>query len=310
MLAKLLSVGSLDELTEIIGEALPWITSIFKTAIEMIPPWIIRLVEKWLFGWFYLIFSAVSWVFGGGLWRWILNNALFLVGAYYVASILFDFIALWAVERIESVELSRNPAIKDLMMRARYPPYARAIYNKYKGWKVRQVVVGRQPVGGVITKVINFFSAGYWQEIRDSVYKSGLNHALLILVIESEGGEHKIIRIEKNNVVGISDNFGIDGQMKIKNVHGVAKLNLTLEEFLLPVHENLEKLKNYKIMDNNCQGFIDYILDKHGVNSPEIKEYIIQDLTHLNRSLPSFVIPVSDIAMGLMKLWSYIVYLE
>ena len=63
-------------------------------------------------------------------------------------------------------------------------------------------------------------------------------------------------------------------------------------------------------MDNNCQGFIDYILDKHGIGTPEIKEYILQDLTHLSRSLPSFVIPVSDIVMFIMRLWSYMVYLE
>lgn len=303
-------MGSLTDLVGIIGDAIPWGKGLLKNAIEMIPPWIIRLVEKWLFGWFYLFFSAVSWVFGGGLWRWILNNALFLIGAYYVASIAFDFIAHWAVEQVESAELSRNSAIKDLMMRARYPPYARAIYNKYKGWKVRQVVVGRQPVGGIVTKVINFFSAGYWQEIRDSIYKSGLNHALLLLVIESTAGEYKIIRIEKNNVVGISENFKIDGGMTIKNVHGVSKLNLTLEQFLLPVHENIHMLKNYKVIDNNCQGFIDYILDKHGLSNPDIKEFVIQDLTYLNKSLPSFVIPVSDIGMFIMRFLTYIVYLE
>lgn len=295
-----------------LGEWVTWGRGLIGDVLELVPPWIIRLVEKWLFGWFYLIFSGISWVLGGGLWRWILHNALFLVGAYYVASIAFDFIAHWAVEKIESAELSRNPAIGDLMMRARYPPYARAIYNKYKDWKVRQLIIGRQPVGGFVNKVINFFSAGYWQDIRDQIYKSGLNHVSLYAIIESpqSADKYKIIRIDKNDIVGISEEFKINAEMSVKNVSGVSRLGLTLEQFLEPAHQDKAKYTSYKIMDNNCQGFTYFLLEAHGLASPELHDYIVQDLGYLNKSLPAFVIPTSNIVMFLLRFWSYIVYLN
>jgi hypothetical protein len=293
-----------------VSELMPWLTGIAKNIIDLIPPWIVRLVEKWLFGWFYLIFSCMSWILGGGLWRWILHNALFLVGAYYVASIAFDIMAHWAIERAESAELSRNPAIKDLMMRACYPPFSRALFNKYRGWKVRQIIVGRHSVGGFVTRLIDFFSAGVWSDIRDRVYKTGLNHTLLLLVLEGDGGGYKVIRVEKNNVVAISDEFKIHGGMTIRNVSGSGKLGLTLEEFLQPAHHEKEKYINYRIMDNNCQGFVAFLLKAHGLLSKELEEFIIQDLEHLNKSLPSFALPVTEVVMFVLRLWSYIVYVN
>ena len=304
MLAKLLSVGSLDELTEIIGEALPWITTIFKTAIKVIPPWVIRLVEKWLFGWFYLIFSAVSWVFGGGLWRWVLNNALFLVGAYYVASIIFDFISHWAVERIESVELSRNPAIKDLMMRARYPPYSRALYDKYRGWEVCQIIVGRHPILNIFKRLLNFFSSGRWDQVSQALFQSDVNHALLLLVLRSPNtGEVKLVRLHKTEVVAISDEYTIWGNTSMINVPNVRAAGLTLGKLLEDAHTtNTKSFLNFKIANNNCQRFTEFILEKNGLMTDELYKFIIQDLTSMEKQIPTFITPVSEFLIFISRL--------
>ena len=277
-----------------------------------VPPWLIRLVEKWLFGGFYMIFSATSWVFGGGLWKWILTNAIFLIGAYYVGSIAFDFISHWAVQRVESAELSRNPAIKDLMMRARYPPYSRALYDKYKGWSICQIIVGRHPILSFFKRCLNFFSAGAWDQVAQELFKSEVNHVLLLLVLRSpHTGEIKLVRLHKTEVVAISDEYTIWSNTTMKNIPGVRSMDLTLEKFLSSAHEeNTKSFLNFKVLDNNCQRFTEFLLEKNGLLTSDLHEFIVQDLTRMENRIPIYITPVSEFFVFISRMLIYILYIK
>jgi hypothetical protein len=276
-----------------------------------VPPWLVGIVEKWLFRCFYLVFSAVSWLLGGGLWNWILNNALYLAGAYFISRILFDFMAQWVVDSAEIDALSHNPTIQDLMMRARYPPFSRALYDKYKGWKVRQIIVGQHPVAPVVYQIVKTFSLGLWDKIGHTMFYSGrLHHVLLFLVLESPYNEYKMISLDKNEVVGISDNFTINSEMIIRNVPNVKQLDITLEKFLEPAHNQKEKHLKYKIMDNNCQGFTNFLLEAHGILTSELNEFIMQDIKKLSEILPSAAFRICDFVMFISRLWAYVLYVR
>ena len=277
-----------------------------------IPPWLIKFVEKWLFGWFYLAFTTVSWVFGGGLWKWILSNAIYLIGAYYIGSIIFDFISHWAVQRIESAELSRNPAIKDLMMRARYPPYSRSLYEKYKGWNVCQIIVGRHPILNFFKRCLNFFSAGAWDQVAQELFKSDVNHVLLLLVLRSpHTGEVKLVRLHKTEVVAISDEYTIWGNTTLQNVGSVRDAALTLEQLLAAAHEeNTNSFLNFRMLDNNCQRFTEFLLEKNGLLTPELRDFIVQDLSRMENKIPVFITPVSDFIIFISRLFIYISYIK
>ncbi len=281
-----------------------------NTFLSYIPPWLMRLVEKWLFGWFYMIFTAFSWIFGGGLWNWILSNALYLAGAYFISRILFDFMAQWIVDRAEIDALSHNPTIQDLMMRARYPPFSRALYDKYKGWKIRQMMVGRHPVAPFVFRIINFFSMGLWDKIGHTLFSSNLNHVLFLLVLESPTGEYKMVRLEKNEIVGISDEYTVHSEMILQNVANIRAKELTLEEFLKPAHGQKERHLSYKIMDNNCQGFTDFLLETHGLLTPEIHEFVLQDIKKLYDILPSAVFGITETVLFISRLWAYVLYVR
>lgn len=283
-----------------------------KSILDYIPPWLIRLVEKWLFSCFYVVFSAISWVFGGGLWKWILTNAIFLIGAYYVGSIAFDFISHWAVQRVESAELSRNPAIKDLMMRARYPPYSRALYDKYKSWSIRQVIVGRHPILNFFKRCLNFFSAGAWDVVSQELFKSDVNHILLLLVLESpHNGEIKLVRLHKTEVVAISDEYTIWSNTVMKNVPNVRAAGLTLEKFLSSAHEeNTKSFLNFKILDNNCQRFTEFLLEKNNLMTPQLDNFIVQDLTRMENKIPIYITPVSEFFIFISRIIIYILYIK
>ena len=275
-----------------------------------VPPWIIGLVEKWLFGGFYFIFTAVSWLLGGGLWNWILNNALYLAGAYFISRILFDFISQYIVDRAEIDALSENPTIQDLMMRARYPPFSRALYDKYKGWKIRQMMIGRHPVAPFVFRIINFFSMGLWDKIGHSMFTSNLNHVLILLVLEGPLGEYKMVRLEKNEIVSLSDEFTLHSEMILRNVAGAGRAGLTVEEFLKPAHDQKEKHLKYKIMDNNCQGFTDFLLEAHGLLTPDLHEFVIQDIKKLYEILPSAVFGITEGVLFISRLWAYVLYVR
>ncbi len=269
---------------------------------------VIRLVEKWVFGWFYLAFTTVSWIFGGGLWNWILSNFIFLIGAYYVGSILFDFISHYIVEKVELNELTRNPAIKDLMMRAQYPPYSRALYDKYKGWEVCQVIVGRHPILNFFKRCLNFFSNGRWDEVAQELFKSEVNHVLLLLVLRSPRGDIKMVRLHKTEVVAISDEFTLWSSTTMKNVPHVRGAGLTLEKLLDVGNKN--SFLNFKVLDNNCQRFTEYILEKNGLLTDELREFIVQDLTRMENRIPMYITPVSEFFIFLSRLVIYILYLK
>jgi hypothetical protein len=280
--------------------------------IGYIPPWLIKLVEKWLFGWFYLAFTAVSWIFGGGLWKWILSNAIYLIGAYYIGSIIFDFISHWIVQRIESAELSRNPAIKDLMMRARYPPYSRALYDKYKEWNVCQIIVGRHPILSFFKRCLNFFSAGAWDQVAQELFKSDVNHVLLLLVLRSpHTGEVKLVRLHKTEVVAISDEYTIWGNTTLQNVPSVRIAGLTLEQLLAAAHEeNTKSFLNFRVLDNNCQRFTETLLEKNGLLTDDLRKFIVQDLTRMENKIPSYITPVSEFFIFISRMIIYILYIK
>jgi len=278
--------------------------------LSYIPSWLMQLVEKWLFGWFYMLFTTISWILGGGLWNWILSNAVYLAGAYFMSRILFDFIAQAIVDRAELDALSHNPTIQDLMMRARYPPFSRALYDKYKGWKIRQIMVGRHPVASFVFRGINFLSMGLWDKIGHNLFTSNLNHVLFLLVLESPTGEYKMIRLEKNEIVGISDNFTLHSEMILQNIADVRDKNLTLEEFLKPAHSQKERHLSYKIMNNNCQGFTDFLLETHGLLTPEIHGFILQDMKKLYDILPSAVFGITESILFASRLWAYVLYVR
>ncbi len=282
-----------------------------KKILDYIPPWLIKIVEKWLFGHFYIVFSAISWLFGGGLWNWFLSNFIFLIGSYYVASIVFDFISHWIVEMAEINELSRNPAIKDLMMRAQYPPYSRALYNKYKNWEICQMIVGRHPMMTFARKCLNFFSNGKWDEVAQELFNSEIQHSLLLLVLRSPTGDIKLIRLHKTQVVAISDEYTILSNTILKNVPNVRNKGLTLEKLLEKACEqNKKSFLTFKILDNNCQRFIEYILDKNELLTEELREFIIQDLTRMENKIPIYITPVSEFVIFIARLFVYILYLK
>ena len=53
-----------------------------------------------------------------------------------------------------------------------------------------------------------------------------------------------------------------------------------------------------------------FLLKAHGLLSEELEEFIIQDLEHLNNSLPTCAQPVTEVVMFILRLWSYIVYVN
>jgi hypothetical protein len=56
---------------------------------------------------------------------------------------------------------------------------------------------------------------------------------------------------------------------------------------------------HYDAFNNNCQIFIDGILTANGVNTPEVQQFVMQDVSELLSDLPEYIQPFARLTTNL-----------
>jgi len=101
---------------------------------------------------------------------------------------------------------------------------------------------------------------------------------LLVFEIVLPNGMKKLLLLEKNNCINISENFFVNNSQEIKELH-IKNKNLTINNILNTTQERLgnEKYFNWHLYKNNCQEFTKEILKTIGKYNKKNKNFIFRD---------------------------------
>ena len=161
-----------------------------------------------------------------------------------------------------------------------YSPKAQKILDQYGSKLINKIAIIRTPLSFLLSTTLNVISLGEFE--RSKPYDK-LYHLAMILFLD-DGNK---ILLEKNEVINLEINpnnyFNKHSDIKEISVYKVLSLN----ELLKKTQERMGKsFFPYDANTNNCQQFIVSIIRANDLSTPELEEFIKQDLNSLFKKLP------------------------
>lgn len=182
-----------------------------------------------------------------------------------------------------------------------FQPYVRSLLEKIKDKNVMSIVVIREPIKEAVGMLANAVSMGKIAEFKKQNGVDDLFHLFMILTLD----DGTFIRVEKNSEIDIFAVNSLPMEGKDQN-----RFQVVMPEEKKTLNEMLDNTKNkigdslfysYNPLSNNCQNFLYNVLFYNGFSelNPRMKQFIIQDLTKLSKTLS----PMSkDVLSGITTL--------
>ena len=172
-------------------------------------------------------------------------------------------------------------------IRKEYPPKERRLLGEYGDWKVKHVLVRREPLQSKVTSFLNVLTAGQLEQAKRQANYDNLYHLGLVLSLEKDG---KIvpIMVEKNEVIRFTVNPATNARVESIQL-ATPSPPVTFAEFM----EKGAKAKGdsfftYDAFTNNCQQFVLGLLRANGIASSYAEQFINQSAEKLIQKLPSY----------------------
>ncbi len=162
------------------------------------------------------------------------------------------------------------------IFRENYPPSVRKYLTDTP---ITSIKVCRKPIQSALNTVLNAVTLGGWNKAKSAV---GIDKALhLYMVINGN------TILERNHIVSMHPGSG-DSGAECMNVS--LKGPLTFKELLENTSSKIgPSLQRYDARTNNCQVFLNQVLNSNGILTPELHKFINQDIQGVFEHLPGFI---------------------
>jgi hypothetical protein len=186
--------------------------------------------------------------------------------------IIFIFVSFVIIKLLKSEIDNNNIFFYDFNKHEKY------ILEKYGNYKIEQIYIVKQPLNAFIDFIINILTFNRYKQIINESKEYLPHHTQFILSIRLPNKMKKLILLEKNNCVSLSENFTVHNDKKIKVIN-VKKKGYTLNKLLDDTLKRIGKhaFFNWHIYKNNCQRFSKEILLTIGKLTKENKDFLYED---------------------------------
>ncbi len=192
-------------------------------------------------------------------------------------------------------------------IRENYPPEARDTLARYGNGDVYDLKIIREPIQSYIDKALQVITLGRWKQAKETMNYDNLFHLSMIAYLAMPNGDKAQIKIEKNEVINITDRFALKAQGISSGIsqHGSGQdariINVPVP-CCITLQEMMDKASNatgpaffkYDAFNNNCQMFIANILRANGLLTPEVNAFVVQDAESLLQQLPKYTRPFAS----------------
>lgn len=208
----------------------------------------------------------------------IINNfsikylTFFLIIFLCVSMLLFIILSYFVIKFLKLTLDDNN------ILFYQYNKKSKKILDLYGNNKLTKIYLIRQPFSKIITFLLNIFTFYNYEKLINESQDNFPYHTLLVFEIELENGIKKLLLLEKNNCINISDNFFINNTQQIIELN-IKHKNYTINHILNTTQERLgnEKYFNWHLYKNNCQEFTKEILRTIGKYTKKNKDFIFRD---------------------------------
>lgn len=182
----------------------------------------------------------------------------------------------------------------------------------YGDYKITGIYLVKYNINYFIYLFMNIFSINEFSNIltcyRNSTGKDIMPmHASIIVEIEINRDEKKLILIEKNLTINITTDFFLSKKCTYKHIPFTS--NITINNILNFVKTDLGKKKYFNWYKNNtCQHFINSILKYLKINTKKNKQFIKQDLFYKNVKISNRTIYILNFILNLHNIFYEIIF--
>jgi hypothetical protein len=159
-----------------------------------------------------------------------------------------------------------------------YNKKSKKVLDLYGNFKITKMYLIRQPLSKFLCFILNIITLYNYDKLIKESHDNLPYHVLIMFEIKLENGMKKMILLEKNNSINITENFIINNSQEIKELK--IKKNYTINNILNKTQSRLGTIKyfNWHMYKYNCQEFIEEILKTIGKKYSKInKEFIFRD---------------------------------
>jgi len=181
------------------------------------------------------------------------------------------------VGRFNKVKKYFSPRLDD------YNNTTKKYIQLYGDIPITEMYVYRTPLDSILNTAINTISFGQWNKLKAEYGFDKFYHLALVLRLQN----NKNIIVEKLDVVSVSDSYKTNSKtenIKVDNYKGGLTLNTLLNNARTKLN-NDKLFFGYDPLNNNCQYFIRYLLEYNDLYTPEINNFLFQDISQLVKKL-------------------------
>lgn len=197
---------------------------------------------------------------------------IFLLLFFVVSMLSFIFISFFILKFLK-LSLDNNN-----ILFYQYNKKSKKLLDLYGDYKLTNIYLIRQPFSKFITFLLNVLTLYNYEKLINESQDNFPYHSLIVFEIKLKNGMRKMLLLEKNNCINISENFFINNTQEIKQLK-INKKKLTINGILNETQNRLgnEKYFNWHLYKNNCQEFTKEILKTIGTYNKINKEFIFRD---------------------------------
>lgn len=161
------------------------------------------------------------------------------------------------------------------------PPVVRKLLEEHGGESITDLQVRRMPLSSLLKNLIGYLSWGYVTKMLKKTGYDKLYH-LQLYVKTTEGTEFVV---EKNERINVLKNTKMNQFTEMAYV-GFNK-TITVNDLFANTQKYMgPRYYPYNPITNNCQVFINSILDANEINTPELKIFINQPVMEIFSTSP------------------------
>ena len=202
-----------------------------------------------------------------------------------------------AIAQMKAIEISKHKndekggilpflyaAYKMIPIRKDYSPKIKKLLSNIGDKPITKIVMMRTPLQKYINTALNITTLGQWSKaVRDYGYDN-IFHLYCLVYIDG-----KPYKVEKNEIINIEPATQKDiilNKTESMNVNINYPNNLTLNSMLLNTKSKMGEDIYWKysaFKPNNCQTFMEYFLDANGLMTPQLLNFINQNIQNITK---------------------------
>ena len=192
-------------------------------------------------------------------------------------------------------ELSSRP-IQD-QSSSLLPPLVKKFLDNYGKSIINSIQIRKRPVESFYEKFLSLGSFGKWEECKKNANFDEIYHISLIIGFTHESSQH-YIHVERGEIITIHQIFYSGPEYEFYNISLPSEL-FTIDTFFEKGASHAgPSFYNYHIFENNCQHFVNALLEGNNLQNPELSKFVNQHTDILQKTMPKHIMPIMNQLMN------------